>query len=168
MNGPLSRALKGSYLAASVRGGIQALPGEKRRHLAEAIRPDFADSLDLDTASKSRHPTDPRWDYLLGHAASFQIVAVETHPADTSQVASVILKRTATLGHLRDQLTGGDTVAAWYWAASGRVDFVPHERTILRLAQSGIEFVGGRLEAKHLTKLRGLKEERKQARKTSK
>jgi hypothetical protein len=73
--------------------------------------------------------------------------------SETSQVARVIQKRTASLGHLRDQLGAGHHVAAWYWAASGRVDFVPHEKAVLRLSENGIHFVGGRLEAKHLARL---------------
>lgn len=153
MSGPVSRALTGSYLAGAIRRGIQALPNDKRKHLADSVRSDFVDSLDLDEASRPRHPTDARWDYLLGHAPSSQVVAVETHSAETSQVALVIQKRTASLGHLRDQLVAGHGVAAWYWAASGRVDFVPHEKTVIRLSQHGIEFVGGRLEAKHLAHL---------------
>ena len=153
MSGPLTRALKGSYLAASIQGGIQAVPNDKRKHISEAVRPDFLDSLDLDEASKSRHPTDARWDYLLGHAASSQVVAIETHSAETSQVSRVIQKRTASLGHLQGQLGAGHNVAAWYWAASGRIDFVPHEKAVLRLSQNGIQFVGGRLEAKHLAHL---------------
>jgi hypothetical protein len=153
VSGPVSRALKGSYLAAEIRGGIQAVPNDKRKHIAEPVRPDFQDSLDLDEASRSRHPNDARWDYLLGHAPSAQVVAIETHSAETSEVSRVIQKRTASLGHLRDQLGAGHHVAAWYWAASGRVDFVPHEKTVLRLSENGIQFVGGRLEARHLVHL---------------
>ena len=67
----------------------------------------------------------------------------------------MIQKRAASLVHLRDQLTRGHQVAAWYWAASGRVDFVPHEKTMIRLSENGIQFVGGRLEAKHLASLSG-------------
>lgn len=153
MSGPVSRALEGSYLAAAIQGGIQAIPSDKRKHLAESVRSDFLDSLDLDEATRERHPTDARWDYLIGHAPSSQLVAIETHSAETSQVSRVIQKRTASLGHLRGQLRAGHHVAAWYWAASGRVDFVPHEKTVIRLSENGIEFVGGRLEAKHLAKL---------------
>jgi len=153
VSGPVSSALKGSYLAPAIREGIQAIPDDKRRHLSEAIRPDFLDSVDLDEATRSRHHGDTRWDYLLGHAPSAHVIAIETHSASTSEVSRVIEKRTASLGHLRDHLCAGHHVAAWYWAASGRVDFVPHEKTILRLSQNGIQFVGGRLEAKHLANL---------------
>jgi hypothetical protein len=41
-------------------------------------------------------------------------------------------------------------VAAWYWVASGKVDFVPHEKMLNHLNENGIEFVGRRLTAKHL------------------
>lgn len=153
MSGPVSRALQKSYLAAAIKNGIQAVPSQNRKHIHESVRAEFSDSLDLDDASRQRHPNDARWDYLLGHALSDRVVAVETHSADTSQVSKVIEKRAASLGHLRGELGAGHNVAAWYWAASGRVDFVPLEKTLLRLEQSGIEFVGGRLEAKHLRAL---------------
>ena len=150
MSGPVYRALKGSYLAAAIQGGTQAIPGDKRKHIEESVRPEFLDSLDLDAATRERHPNDARWDYLLGHAPSSQVVALETHSAETSQVSRVIQKRAASRAHLQNQLTTGHNVAAWYWVASGRVDFVPHEKTIIRLSENGIQFVGGRLEAKHL------------------
>lgn len=153
MSGPVARALAGSYLAPSIQRGVQAIPGGKRKHISDAVRSEFADSLDLDEASRARHHADARWDYLLGHAPSSQIVGIETHPAETSHVSRVIEKRTASLGHLRGQLAAGHHVAAWYWAASGRIDFVPHEKTLLRLSEHGIQFVGGRVEAKHLAQL---------------
>jgi hypothetical protein len=151
VSGPVSRALKGSHLAASIRPGTQALPSDKRRHVGEALRPAFADSLDLDEATRVQYPNDARWDYLLGHDDASCVVALETHSAHTSEVGLVIQKRAASRRHLRDHLVAGHDVAAWFWAASGRVDFVPHEKMINRLNENGIEFVGGRLEAKHLT-----------------
>lgn len=155
MSGPVRDALKSSYLAVSIQSGLQAVPGDKRKHIAESVRSEFLDSLDLDEASRSRHPTDARWDYLLGHEPSSRVIAIETHSAETSQVSKVIQKRTASLLHLRGQLTAGHHIAAWYWAASGRVDFLPHEKTMIRLSENGIQFVGGRLEAKHLASLSG-------------
>jgi len=155
VSGPVHRALKDSYLAKAVQSGLQAVPGDKRKHIAEAVRPEFLDSLDLDEATRERHPTDARWDDLRGRGVPEEVVAIETHSAETSQVSKVIQKRTASLGHLQDQLTEGHHVAAWYWVASGRIDFVPHEKTMIRLSENGIQFVGGRLEAKHLASLSG-------------
>jgi hypothetical protein len=149
----VSRALKGSYLVAAIHPGIRAIPSAKREHIAESLRAEFRDSLDLDGATRARHPTDARWDYLLGHAGSSQVVALEAHSAETSQVSLVIEKRAASRRHLEGQLQPGESIAAWYWVASGRVDFAPHERTLNRLDKNGIQFVGGRLEAKHLAKL---------------
>jgi hypothetical protein len=155
VSGPVYRALKSSYLAKAIQGGIQAVPSDKRKHIAESVRSEFLDSIDLDEATRERHPNDARWDYLLGHVLSSKIVAIETHSAETSQVSKVIQKRTASIGHMQGQLTEGHHVAAWYWAASGRIDFVPHEKTVLRLSENGIQFVGGRLEPKHLAFLSG-------------
>ena len=153
MRCPVSRALKGSYLAPSIHDGVQALPSAKHKYIAESLRTEFRDSLDLDEASKARHPTDARWDYLLGHVSSSQVVALEAHSAETSQVSLVIEKRTASRRHLEGQLRPGETIAAWYWVASGSVDFVPHEKTLNRLDQNGIKFVGRCLDAKHLAHL---------------
>ena len=153
MSGPVSRALEGSSLAAAIRSGIQAIPSEKRQYIEESLRPGFSDSLDLDEATRAQYPEDARWDYLLGHTDSAHVVALEAHSAQTSQVSLVIRKRAASRRHLQDHLADGHQVAAWYWVASGRVDFVPHEKTLNRLSENGIEFVGGRLTAKHLVAL---------------
>ncbi len=154
MTGPVGRALVNSYLAASIKTGMQALSNETRRRVASDVHADFLDSIDLDEATRARHPKDARWDYLLGHDTSSKIVGIETHSASTSQVSRVIDKRARSIEHLRTQLVEGSYVAAWYWIASGRVDFVPHEKTVNRLAQNGIQFVGGRLEPRHLVSLR--------------
>lgn len=111
MSGPVSRALKGSYLAAAIQEGTQAIPGDNRKHIEESVRPEFVDSLNLDEATRERHPNDARWDYLLGHALSSRVVALETHSAETSQVSKVIQKRTASLLHLQDQLATGQHAA---------------------------------------------------------
>jgi hypothetical protein len=153
VSGPVSRALKGSRLASAIKPGLQAVPGTNHKYIGESLRPKFLDSLNLDEATKPHHPTDARWDYLLGHSGSSQVIALETHSASTSNVAEVIRKRAASRDHLRGHLQPGENIAAWYWVASGRVDFVPHDKVINRLDQNGIQFVGTRLEMKHLASL---------------
>jgi hypothetical protein len=153
VSGPVSRALRGSSLAQKVRPGLQAVPGTNHRCIGEALRPRFLDSLDLDAATRPEHPDEARWDYLLGHDGTSQIVALEVHSASTSNVGEVIRKRAASRDHLQAHLQSGATVAAWYWVASGRVDFAPHDKTINRLNQHGIQFVGSRLDQKHLASL---------------
>lgn len=153
MSGPVTRALKGSSLVDAIQPGLQAIPNADRRYIGESVRPMFLDSLNLDEATRQLHPGDPRWDYLLGHDGSSHVIALETHPANTSNVAEVVRKRIASREHLQHHLQPGETVAAWYWVASGRVDFAPHDKTINHLNQNGIQFVGSRLEAKHLASL---------------
>lgn len=153
MSGPVTRALKGSRLAEAIQPGLQAVPQADRRYIGESLRPAFLDSLNLDEATRPQHPGDSRWDYLLGHSESSQVVALEAHSASTSNVAEVVRKRAASREHLQAHFQDGETVAAWYWVASGRVDFAPHDKTINYLDQNGIQFVGSRLEAKHLASL---------------
>ncbi|HEX8107814.1 MAG TPA: hypothetical protein VF516_08785 [Kofleriaceae bacterium] len=132
---------------------MRAIPGGDRNYIGGALRPTFLDSLHLDEATRPQHPGDARWDYLLGHDGTSQIIAVEVHSANTSNAAEVVRKRVASGDHLKRHLQPGETVAAWYWVASGHVDFVPYERTIRYLDQNGIQFVGSRLETKHLASL---------------
>ncbi len=153
MSGPVTRALKGSSLAETIQPGLRAIPQADRRYIGESLRPTFLDSLNLDEATRSKHPGDSRWDYLLGHDGSSQVIALEAHSANTSNVAEVVRKRAASREHLQAHLQDGEAVAAWYWVASGRVDFAPHDKTINYLDQNGIQFVGSRLEAKHLASL---------------
>lgn len=153
MSGPVTRALKGSSLADAIQPGSQAIPSADRRYIGESLRRTFLDSLNLDEATRQQHPGDARWDYLLGHDGSSQVIALEAHSANTSNVVEVVRKRVASREHLQRHLQDGETVAAWYWVASGRVDFAPHDKTINYLDQNGIQFVGSRLEAKHLASL---------------
>ncbi len=153
MSGPVTRALKGSGLAGEIQRGLQAVLSNDRKYIGESLRKTFLDSLNLDEATRPQHPGDSRWDYLLGHDSSSQVIALEVHSANTSNVVEVVRKRASSREHLQAHLQAGETVAAWYWVAAGRVDFAPHDKTINYLDQNGIQFVGSRLEAKHLISL---------------
>ena len=54
------------------------------------------------------------------------------------------------LQQLQGHLKTGARVADWFWVASGKVDFLPLEKAHMRLASSGIRFIGTRLLKKHL------------------
>jgi hypothetical protein len=153
MSGPVARALNGGKLAPLVRTGLQAM-GDHSGRVDGSLRSSFLDSLDLDSATKDDHPTDHRWDYLLGHAQTSTVVAVEVHSAETSQVSVVIAKKERSREHLRRHLAEGASVAAWYWVASNGVDLVPFDKMKLRLEQNGIQMVGRSLKAKHLESLK--------------
>lgn len=139
-----------STLQPHVKDGLGAVRSAHKAYFAEAIRPAFADSIDIDEALQGGHEQENRWDYLVGHAASGAVVAVEPHSAKDDEVSTVIAKRTAARDQLKGHLRSGAAVARWLWVASGKVCFANTEKTRLRLDQNGIAFVGTQVQAKHL------------------
>jgi hypothetical protein len=127
--------LQTSSLHGSVQDGLQALARDDRSLIESDCRRAFTDSLDLDRALQAQFPGENRWDYLLGHGSGAKVVGLEPHTATNHEIKVVLQKRKSALRHLRDHLRPGRQVEAWYWVASGRVDFVPHERATLLLAQ---------------------------------
>ena len=143
-----------SVLVAAVPNGIGAVKAAHRELIVHAIRGAFSDSLNLDKAMRTSHPSEPRWDYLLGHRLTSSVIGLEPHSAATGQITAVIEKRKHARIQLQGHLRSGARVADWFWVASGKIDFVPHERAMIRLANNGITFVGKQLLEKHL-KARG-------------
>jgi hypothetical protein len=139
-----------SHLHPHVLDGLRAVSKVDKRLIDEAIRSFFLDSIDFDAAVRSQNPGANRWDYLLGLGEPGLVVGLEPHSASTSEVSVVIAKRRAALDQLRPHLNTGTRIAEWFWVASGRVDFVPHDKVVLQLQQAGITFVGGTLRARHL------------------
>jgi len=146
----LKRALRDdSSLHAVICDGLNAVKTAHRGYFDEAIRPSFEDSLDLDEAMRPGREGENRWDYLLSHAPSDAVVAVEPHSAKQDEISTVIKKRSAAREHLRSHLRDGETILRWLWVASGRVHFADTEKARRRLDQNGIEFVGQRVMVKH-------------------
>lgn len=148
---PVRRILRaGSSLLPKVQDGLGALPPAHRTYLDDEIRSAFADSLDADDGLRAGRDQENRWDYLLGHTSSGQVVGVEPHSAREDQIGTVIRKRMAARDQLREHLRDGATVSRWFWVASGKVHFAETEKVKFRLDQNGVEFVGKRVMAKHL------------------
>jgi hypothetical protein len=145
-----------SALHGRVRDGLSAVRTAHRSYVHESLRSAFADSLDTDDAFRAGHDTENRWDYLLGHESTRRIVGLEPHTASDKEVSAVIKKRARTLEHLGGHLKPGRRVEAWYWVASGAVDFTMMDKAIIRLANNGITFVGRQLLAKILDGPAGL------------
>ena len=140
-----------SPLHGGILDGLKALKSAHvRDHLDEAIRPAFADSLDLDAALLRGNEQQHRWDYLMGHMPSGEVIAMEPHSANSKGVKAVIAKREAARLHLRAHLKPGARISAWLWIASGKVDFAHTEKAIRLLDQNGITFVGKQVLPKHL------------------
>lgn len=148
---PIRSALRAdSVLLPRIQGGLAALSTAHAACIDDAARARFVESLDLDSALREQHADQPRWDYLVGDDPVRMIVGIEVHSARDGEVAAVIAKRRGAIQQLRSQLRPGKRIDAWYWLASGRVDFLHNERAVFRLAQNGIAFVGRRLLVKHL------------------
>lgn len=148
---PVRQALReDSTLQPSVADGLGAIKTVHHVYFDDGIRRDFADSLDLDAALEQGREQENRWDYLLGHTSTREVVAVEPHSAKEDEISTVIRKRTAALDQLKDHMRGGMRVAKWLWVASGKVHFADTERARRRLDQNGIEFAGKKVSAKHL------------------
>jgi len=148
---PLRHTLReDSPLLPSVRDGLQALEAGHRDYIAGDIRAAFADSLNLDDAMRAGHENENRWDYLLGHAPSNEVVALEPHSAKQEEISRVVRKLAAAKGHLQDHLRDGARIKRWLWVASGKVQFADTEKTRRLLDQKGIQFVGTVVNAKHL------------------
>lgn len=149
---PVRRALLAdSSLLPLVIDGVGAVQAAHRRdHFDTAILSAFADSLELDEAVRHDHEQENRWDYVLGHEVSGELVAVEPHSAKQDQITTVIKKRTAAQEQLKTHLRDGVRVAKWLWVASGKVHFADTEKVRRLLDQNGIEFVGTRVAVRHL------------------
>lgn len=139
-----------SSLQGAVKDGLGAVTKGHRDYLDVAIRDQFSDSLELDAAMHLGHEEENRWDYLLGHQPSEQVVAVEPHSAKQDEISTVIRKRQAAIKQLKEHLQNGKTISKWLWVASGKVHFPNTDKARLRLDQAGIEFAGGKISAKHL------------------
>lgn len=137
-----------SSLVHQVQDGLGGLANSHRNLIAQDVKTQIGDSLDLDAALQAAYPNDHRWDYLLGRSG--KVLGLEPHSAKEDQVSTVIDKRKAARDHLKAHLKAGAKVHAWFWVASNRVEFANTERTIRRLDQNGIHFVGKQLQAKHL------------------
>jgi hypothetical protein len=148
---PVRRALReDSPLQPRVVDGLGAVESTHRDCFDNGIRDQFADSLDADKAFAEGHENENRWDYLLGHKPSTEVIAVEPHSAKQDEVSTVIRKRKAAHEQLRLHLRNGAKISKWLWVASGKVHFADTEKTTRILDQNGIEFVGKTVKAKHL------------------
>jgi len=152
-----------STLREHVKVGMGAIEKSHKSYIDEQLRAAFADSLETDENLKKGRDTENRWDYLLGHASSRAVVGLEPHTANNNAVPVVIKKREKALEQLRPHLIDGARVRAWFWVASGKVDFLPMEKATTRLANSGIAFVGKQLLAKHLAALEPETKKKKEA-----
>ena len=121
-----------------------------RKRIDPAVRERFVDGIDADEALRLAHPTERRWDYVLGDEKGGQLVGIEPHPAASGEVSSVIDKKRNAERWLGDHLREGRRVARWLWVGTGKTSLPLGDKVRLRLAQQGIRFVGKAVKATHL------------------
>ena len=105
-----------------------AIKGKDRELLAEELRQQVGDSLDLDGAMQAESPNAHRWDYLLSLPDSSKIIGVEPHPATDSEVGLVIDKKGWAVGCLKQHFQSSYRVGAWYWVSSGKIGLSKTDR----------------------------------------
>lgn len=148
---PVRQALKPkSFLQQVIKDGLKALQQEHRLYIDSPLRAEFGDSVNIDKAFLAEHEEENRWDYLLGHVPSGEVIALEPHSAKQSEVSTIIAKRKAARDHLQLHLEADARIAAWLWVASGNVHFADTEKVRRQLDQNGIQFVGKVVLRKHL------------------
>ena len=144
--------VRNSELNRHVKDGIEAMKRADRRLLSKDVAGAVGDSIDIDAALLERHGTENRWDYLVGHTASNTVIGVEPHSAKMHEVDTVIKKKRAARQQLEPHLKPGRYVLKWLWVSPGKNHFADTEKVRRILDQNGIEFVGGKVLAKHLPK----------------
>lgn len=142
--------LEDSRIQAMVMDGLGAIEEKDKDCFDKSIRKNFLDSLNLDAALLQEFNRDNRWDYLLGHAASRKIIAVEPHSGKDEEISVVIKKKEQAILQIRDHIRDGVKIDRWLWVSSGTVKFSSMDKAAMQLNQKGIEFVGRVVKPKNL------------------
>jgi len=134
-------------LAGALQSGLGAVrAAHKERILAEDTRR-IQGSVDIDSALKSTHPNDARWDYAVGHrhrnGQVDTVYWIEVHPANSREVKAVLSK----LQWLRSWLKGsaprlGGMPKEFIWISSGKTSFTLTSPQQKQLALQGLRHVG--------------------------
>ena len=112
-------AAKGCALREKLRPGLQSLSGGDRQKVVKESRRFATDSMSFDEVM----PNAPTFDYLIGTRTSADlVVALEIHPATSSEVQRMLQKQEQTKPTLERFGCGLCSVDAWIWVSSGSVD----------------------------------------------
>jgi hypothetical protein len=132
-------------LRQAIQEGVAALERRHRNLLADGLRSDARESLNLDDWARWECPESNRWDYLVAFASQPGLVAIEPHTAADHEVVVVVRKKKWALQYLRSHLREGASVTIWCWVASGRTGFSRTGNWRRRLDSAGIRFAGRQL-----------------------
>lgn len=106
-------------------------------------------SVDLDRCLATRYPDENRWDYCFAYQG--EVYFVEIHPAQTSEVNTVIKKKLWLENWLQNHALEIDQLKAerpFYWIQSGGFNILKTSPQYRRAREAGLLPIA-RLELKH-------------------
>ena len=100
--------------------GLQALGANSKKVSVKRTK-ELLGSVDIDSCTQKIYPGDARWDYAVGYRQ--EVIFIEVHPADTSDVSGMIKKVQWLEKWLKEKARnlvemGRDD--SYYWIPSGR------------------------------------------------
>jgi len=135
-------------LEGKLHEGMQALKKLDRDKIAPGAAK-LAGSVDIDGALRSLHPTEARWDYLIGQLAGTKktlALWMEVHSADGEHTIKEVQAKHAWLLKWKATSPLREHESRYYWIASGKCSFNQRAPQIKRLSMHGIRFCGSHLK----------------------
>ena len=125
--------------------GLRAL-GSNSDYVDVSDSRQLTGSVDLDAQTRNAYPRDSRWDYAVGYGVAAYFL--EVHPAETSEVSTVLRKAEWLERWLRDHAPALQRLSATrsrYWVPSGRNDILLTSKYQKMLAMRHVVIVRRRL-----------------------
>ncbi|MEB3249019.1 MAG: hypothetical protein VKK07_06715 [Merismopediaceae bacterium] len=120
-----------------LKQGLQALGSHSKQVKLNSSRL-CEGSVDIDQALERLFPQANRWDYALGYDGKTYFI--EVHPADTSEVETLLKKYQWLKKFLREKAPQlNQEPKEFHWIASGGVHILPSSRQARKLAESKIK-----------------------------
>ncbi len=118
--------------------GLQAVKGSERKMISPEDTKKLSGSVDIDKAMVKSYPDSNRWDYTIGYEGKAYFV--EVHPADTSEVDTVIKKVEWLKDWLNKKASKLKSIrqTPYYWIPSGRYSISKGSPQEKKLSQNGI------------------------------
>ncbi len=118
--------------------GLQAVKGSERKMISPEDTKKLSGSVDIDNALKADNPNEARWDYTIGYEGKAYFV--EVHPANTSEVDTVIKKVEWLKDWLNKKASKLKSIrqTPYYWIPSGRYSISKRSPQYKELSQKGI------------------------------
>jgi len=121
-------------ISSCFRSGLNGVKHSERKYFNFPDTRKIDGSVDIDSCTMPLYPQDNRWDYVVGYDG--RTYFAEIHPANTSQVRTMISKLKWLQKWLRDQ--SSPLSGTYHWVASGKIAIAKGSPQARKLASSGI------------------------------